>query len=106
MSKQILKNIIVEQFTSWLNLKELCQAVHLQAQVVIEMVEHQLIEPEGNTPNSWRFDNGCLKRAKIAASFYHDLEVNIPGIGIALDLLERIEYLEQRLQTLKCFEKK
>lgn len=48
MSKQILKNIIVEQFTSWLNLKELCQAVHLQAQVVIEMVEHQLIEPEGN----------------------------------------------------------
>lgn len=94
----------VEQFLS-LNLEELCQAVHLHSQVVIEMVEYQLIDPKGSTPNSWRFDNTCLKRAKIAATFYHDLEVNIPGIGIALDLLERIEFLEQRLQTLERFEK-
>lgn len=104
MIKQIFKGIIVEQSAS-LNLEEFCQAVHLQTQVVIEMVEHQLIKPEGSAPNSWRFDNACLKRAKIAASFYRDLEVNMPGIGIALDLLERIEYLEQRLQTLECFEK-
>ena len=104
MTKQILKGIIVEQSTP-LNLGELCQAVRLQTKVVIEMVEHQLIEPEGSTPDSWRFDNVCLKRAKIAASFYHDLEVNMPGICIALDLLERIEYLEQRLQTLERFEK-
>lgn len=104
MTKQIFKDIIVEQSAS-LNLEEFCQAVHLQTQVVIEMVEHQLIEPEGSAPNSWRFDNACLKRAKIAASFYRDLEVNMPGIGIALDLLERIEYLEQRLQTLEFFEK-
>ena len=104
MTQQTLKCIIVERSTP-LSLKELCEAIHLQTQVVINMVEHQLIEPEGSSPNSWRFDNICLKRAKIAASFYCDLEVNIPGIGIALDLLERIEYLEQRLQTLERFEK-
>ena len=104
MTKQILKGIIVEQSTP-LSLGELCEAIHLQTPVVIKMVEHQLIKPEGNTPDSWRFDDICLKRAKIAASFYYDLEVNMPGIGIALDLLERIEYLEQRLQTLERFEK-
>lgn len=103
MTKHIIKGIIIEE-SSPLTLDELSQAVRLRSKVVIEMVEHHLIEPQGDSPTSWKFDSVCLKRAKIAASFYRDLEINMPGIGIALDLLEKIEYLEQRLQTLERFE--
>ncbi|MBW5802985.1 chaperone modulatory protein CbpM [Coxiella endosymbiont of Ornithodoros amblus] len=103
MTKQIIKGIIIER-SSPLKIDELSQAVHLRREIIIEMVEHHLIEPEGSSPTSWEFDNVCLKRAKIAASFYRDLEINMPGIAIALDLLDKIEYLEQRLRTLERFE--
>ena len=104
MTKEIITGVIIEN-SSPLKLDELSQAVHIQHEIIIEMIEYHLIEPEGYSPTSWKFDNVCLKRAKIAASLYRDLEINIPGIAIALDLLDKIEYLEQRLRTLERFEK-
>ena len=99
----IIKGVLIERSTP-LNLDELAQAVHLQTEIIIEMVEHHLLKPEGHAPGSWRFDNINLKRAKIAASFHHDLEINLQGIALALDLLDRIKQLEQQLETLKRFE--
>lgn len=104
MTKEIITGVIIET-SSPLKLDELSQAVDIQHEIIIEMIEHHLIEPEGHSPTSWKFDDVCLKRAKIAASFYRDLEINIPGIAIALDLLDKIEHLEQRLRTLERFEK-
>ena len=101
----IVKGILIER-SSPLNLDELAQAIHLRNEMIIEMVEHHLLEPEGQSPTDWRFDDVNLKRAKIAASFHRDLEVNLQGIALALDLLERIEHLEQQLEILKRFEQK
>ncbi len=103
MATHIIKGILIER-SAPLTLDELAQAVHLRNEIIIEMVEHHLLEPEGQTPDHWQFDDVNLKRAKIAASFHRDLEVNLQGIALALDLLERIERLEQRLQTLERFE--
>ena len=103
MTKHTLKGVIIEQ-SSPLNLQELAQAVNLKVEIIVEMVEYHLIEPEGNSPKSWQFDDICLKRIKTAASFHRDLEMNLPGIAMALDLLEKIERLEHRLQILERFE--
>lgn len=103
MTKPIINGVIIEQF-SLLSLNELSQAVHVDSELIIEMIEYHLIEPQGDSPESWKFDSMCLKRAKTAASFYHDLEINMPGIAVALDLLDKIEYLEKRLYTLRRFE--
>src|SRR6266480_2918252 len=99
----IVKGILIER-DSPLSLDELARAIHLRNEIIIEMVEYHLLEPEGKSPSNWQFDDVNLKRAKIAASFHRDLEVNLQGIALALDLLDKIEYLEQRLQTLKRFE--
>lgn len=101
----IIKGILIEE-SSPLSLEELAQALHLRNEIIIEMVEQHLLAPHGQSPDSWQFDNINFKRAKIAASFYRDLEVNMPGIALALDLLEQIEQLQKRLTILERFEEK
>lgn len=99
MAKTIT-GIIIEESSS-LTLEEFCQATRTQREIVLQMVEHQLIEPEGGSPEQWRFDSFSLKRGRIAASFYHDLEINMPGIALALDLLDKIEKLQQQIEILE-----
>lgn len=82
----------------FLNLEEFCDAMNTQKDLVIQMIEYQLIIPKGDNPEHWLFDLDTLKRGKIAASFYHDLEINMPGVALALDLLDQIKRLEVELE--------
>jgi chaperone modulatory protein CbpM len=93
MSKHAL-NII-------LNFEELCQATRLPNDVIIELVELHLLIPEGRERTSWQFDEHNLRRAKIAANLHRDLEINLQGVALAIELLEKIEKLETELQTLQ-----
>jgi len=76
-----------------LNLVQLSHAIETEHSFIIALVEHELIEPQGAEPEKWQFDNTSLKRARMARSFYYDLEVNLPGIALAFDLLVKIEAL-------------
>ena len=95
-----LSGVIIEKSQS-LNLDEFCNATHAQKEIVIQMIEYQLIEPEGNSPEEWRFDWHSLKRGRIASSFYHDLEINMQGVALALELLDKIEYLQNQIDILE-----
>lgn len=96
----LLSGVIIEKDKS-ISLEEMASAVYLNRQTIIEMVEYHLLEPEGDAPENWRFDSLCLRRAKIAANFYKDLEINLSGIALALDLLDEIEHLNIRVKALE-----
>ncbi|APR38503.1 chaperone modulator CbpM [Paraburkholderia sp. SOS3] len=53
-------------------------------------------EPKGAAPQEWRFGGACLQRMRTAFRLAHDLQVNAPGIALALDLLDEIETLKTR----------
>jgi len=90
-----VKGVIIEG--EFISLDELIEALQVEPNFVIELVEYELIEPKGKTQQEWQFDEVSFKRARLARNFYHDLEINMPGIALALDLLERIEKLEHEL---------
>lgn len=48
----------------------------------------------------WRFSGSSLRRARLALRLSHDLEVNAPGVALALDLMDEIEELRARLHRL------
>lgn len=48
----------------------------------------------------WRFSGSALRRLRRAMSLSRDLEVNPPGVALALDLLDEIEALRARLHRL------
>ncbi|OGT25917.1 MAG: hypothetical protein A3I77_01510 [Gammaproteobacteria bacterium RIFCSPLOWO2_02_FULL_42_14] len=84
--------------TTTLTFDEICTAVHADDDLVIQLIEYQIIQPKGKNKKEWAFDHIALKRARLACNFYYDLDVNLAGIELLLNLLERIETLEINLQ--------
>jgi chaperone modulatory protein CbpM len=84
-----------------LTLGELCRACAMHADWVISLVEEGVLEPAGREQATWRFSGAALRRARIAVRLQRDLEINLAGVGLALDLLEDIETLRRRLQVLE-----
>lgn len=83
-----------------LSLAELCQTCRIDTELVLEMVEQGVIEPEGAEPEQWRFDTVAFKRLQVAVRLQQDLHINAAGAALALDLLEELETLRQRLRRL------
>ena len=83
-----------------LTLVELCQACSASEEHVIAWVFEGVLEPIGEAPQDWRFTGQSLRRARLAVSLTRDLEVNPPGVALALDLLDKIAVLEAVLQRV------
>lgn len=79
-----------------LTLEEICRATHSQETLILELINDHIIQPLGASQKEWQFDHVCLKRVRLARNFYYDLEINLTGIGLLLDMLERIETLENQ----------
>ncbi|MBL1262975.1 chaperone modulator CbpM [Candidatus Methylomicrobium oryzae] len=80
------------------SLVELCECAKTTREQVFEMVEEGILEPEGASIHTWRFDTRALKRVQIAIRLQHDLGVNLPGSALVLDLLEEMETLRRQMR--------
>ena len=81
-----------------LTLVELCQACSAEQEHVLTWVFEGVLEPVGDAPQDWRFGGESLRRARLALRLSRDLEINPPGVALALDLLDEIAALRARLQ--------
>jgi chaperone modulatory protein CbpM len=79
-------------------LVELSQACCAEQELVLTWVFEGVLEPVGESPEDWRFSGDSLRRARLALRLSHDLEINPPGVALALDLLDEIAELRARLQ--------
>lgn len=85
-----------------LTLDELCELAGLHGAELQEFIAYDILIPTGESPNEWQFDLLQVQRLKTALRLQRDLEVNMAGIALVLDLLEEIE--EQRARA-DMFEK-
>jgi chaperone modulatory protein CbpM len=102
MAKQtefIIGEIVDE--TSRYGLKEVCEVCGVHAECVVEMVEAGVIEPHGDQPSTWRFSALTVMRSRKALRLQRDLEINIPGIAVTLDLLDEVEALRDQVKSLE-----
>lgn len=84
-----------------LTLLELCDACGLHAERLIEMVQEGVLEPRGVAPASWRFDAMALERARITLRLQRDLDLNLAGAALVLDLLDELRGLRRRVALLE-----
>ena len=80
-----------------LSLSQLCQACDAEHALVQQLVAHGVLEPRGDAPQAWLFAGASLRRTRVAVRLVRDLELNLPGVALAVELLEEIARL-QRLQ--------
>lgn len=79
------------------SLHQICRYCDLESEQVVEMVTEGIVEPRGDRPVNWRFNGYMLKRVQIATRLQRDLEINMPGVAVIIDLLNELEELRQRL---------
>jgi len=80
-----------------MSIVELSHAARTPQELIMSWVSEGVLSPIGSSPKDWRFTGDSLKRAKTAAHLTHDLELNVPGVALALDLLDEIAQLRSRL---------
>jgi len=80
-----------------MSIVELAHASRTPQELIMSWVSEGVLSPAGSSPEDWRFSGDSLRRAKTAAHLTHDLELNISGVALALDLLDEIAQLRARL---------
>lgn len=84
-----------------LSLAELAQLCHLPVHIINQLVEYEVIHPAGEHPQTWRFTAEELRRVQIAQRLQHDLEINLAGVAMVLDLLDELHELRAQMQVFK-----
>ena len=84
-----------------MTIMEISHASRAPEELIMSWVSEGVLSPSGSSPQDWRFSGDSLRRAKTAAHLTHDLELNVPGVALALELLDEIDQLRTRLQLVK-----
>ena len=91
-----LRGSVVEEDVE-LTTVELCRACRTSEHEIELWVIEGVLQPRGESRDSWRFGGNALARIRLATRLRRDLDVNTSGVALALDLLDRIAELESRL---------
>ena len=81
-----------------LSLTELCRVCRAPEEQVRVWVVEGVLEPIGASPQEWRFGGTALRRARLALTLTRELEVNAPGVALALDLMDEVAALRAALR--------
>jgi DNA-binding transcriptional MerR regulator len=84
-----------------LTLEAAAARVGLHPFLVERFVELGLVEPAERTGATMRFDVACLPRLIAITRLRRDLGVNLPGVAVILDLVDRLAALERELSWLR-----
>ncbi|MGA7780443.1 MAG: chaperone modulator CbpM [Paraburkholderia sp.] len=82
-------------------LVELCRVSGASVEEVSLWVAEGAFEPRGAAPQEWRFRGTELRRVRTAHHLAMDLEINPPGIALALQLLDEIEALRANPRRMR-----
>jgi chaperone modulatory protein CbpM len=103
----LLSGVVVEEEHT-LSLDELCQCCSLPAEQLISMVEYGVVDPivvdpieGGTTSGQWTFSCTSIFRVRTALRLQRDLDVNLAGAALALELMGEIKVLRQHVTYLK-----
>ena len=94
--------------TLTLRLSELCEQIAVERQDVEALVAHGILVPVDPRAGEWDFDTRAIPRLTRALRLRQDLELNWPGVALALELLDELEQVRREnrrlLQRLQRFE--
>jgi chaperone modulatory protein CbpM len=80
-----------------LSLDEICNACSVRTEWVIDLVAEGILEPSGGERTQWTFSASSISRVRVARRLQTDLDINLAGVALAIDLLEEIEAMRAPL---------
>lgn len=98
-NKTIVAGVLMDENTT-ISYLEICQTCNISEEVLHEMLEHGLFN-EPTTPKKNYLEATSLARIQAAARLHQDLNVNIPGVVLVLELLDELQQLKNELHILQ-----
>ena len=89
-----------------LTIDELCRTCAVHTEYIVELVQEGIIVPAvltgtvtdgASAAESWRFNSLHVRHTKVAWRLQHDLDVNLPGAALALQLLDELALLRAQM---------
>ncbi len=75
---------------------DICNNFNIDEQFINNVIEYELIEFT-DIDGDFFFNEDDLSLLEKIAHFYYDLEINFAGIQVILELLEKIDALQQQI---------
>jgi chaperone modulatory protein CbpM len=99
----MIKIYEMDQLDTWVtcSFNELCQRNNLDTDFVLQCVEVGIADPQGNSPVEWSFTSSAAVRIQKAYRLQRDLEIDLNGLAVVLDLLDEVESLQEELGSLR-----
>ncbi len=103
--KTLVVGIVLEDTTT-ISFVDVCELCNISEDVLLEMMEHGLL---GNRLNDFKkneLTRNHLMRIRSAARLKNDLELNISGVVLVMELLDELHQLQDELCILQRHVKK
>jgi chaperone modulatory protein CbpM len=97
--QDVLTGQIFEEYTV-LSVDELSRLCAVDRAYIVELVEEGVLSVAAVEAEQWRFAGSALRRARTALRLQRDLEINLPGVALALELMEELEALRRELRSM------
>jgi len=81
---------------------EVSEICDVSLERVASLVEYGVLHPEGSTLEEWRFPAHSIMQARRAHRLQRDLELDLAGLALALELLENIDDLRREVHRLRA----
>lgn len=80
---------------------DLCQQIEITEQELVEIVTQGIVKPHDLQASEWQFDAEVITIIARANRLRCDLQINWPGVALALDLLDEVDSLRRENQSLQ-----
>lgn len=90
--------IIDENIT--FSVSEICTYCDISKELLVQMMEHGVFNFSHELPEDFQIDLKTVKRIESAYRLHRDLEINIPGVALILELQDELAMLRDELNLL------
>ncbi|WP_292980020.1 chaperone modulator CbpM [Nitrosomonas sp.] len=87
MDDDTLQGVIFEEGEA-ISLDELCQLCSVEVEWITTLVNEGILEPVEFRHKNWIFSGSALRRIRVVKHLQQDLDINIAGVALVLELLE------------------
>lgn len=99
MKEDLLTGDILDEHHE-VSLHELCRACSQDTEWIVELVNEGILKPTGRVQATWRFSAVTIQVVQRTVRLQRDLDINLAGVALVLDLMEEIERLRSRVEVL------
>jgi len=97
---QTLYGVIFEE-SARLTVTDLSRMCAVDERHIVQYVEEGVLHAVQVGDTGWQFTGAALRRTRLALRLERDLELNLAGVALALELIEELQHLRRELKAAR-----